>query len=169
MGKASWVLRYRFGGREKEKMLRRNPDLSPKDARELARKDRAQLGFFSGDQAIVLGVKVRKLLLDGRWVRHAQRHNRLGAADRDDLRQIGVRHLPNLPGLPGLRCLSAASTVSWPRRCRLASGKTMFLRRCADGGADKPQIFVSSIEKQPGLASLPLANKRGSEEPLACT
>ena len=80
MGKASWVLRYRFGGREKEKMLRRNPDLAPKDARELARKDRAQLGFFSGDQAIVLGVKVRKLLLDGRWVRHAQRHNRLGAA-----------------------------------------------------------------------------------------
>ena len=42
-GKASWVLRYRFGGREKEKTLGRYPDVSLKDARELARKDRALL------------------------------------------------------------------------------------------------------------------------------
>lgn len=42
-GKASWVLRYRFAGREKEKTLGRYPDVSLKDARELARKDRALL------------------------------------------------------------------------------------------------------------------------------
>lgn len=42
-GKASWVLRYRYGGREKEKTLGRYPDVSLKDARELARKDRALL------------------------------------------------------------------------------------------------------------------------------
>ncbi|MBK9442162.1 MAG: tyrosine-type recombinase/integrase [Comamonadaceae bacterium] len=42
-GKASWILRYRFGGREREKVIGRYPDISLKDARELARKDRAQL------------------------------------------------------------------------------------------------------------------------------
>ncbi|WP_428422837.1 tyrosine-type recombinase/integrase [Methylibium sp.] len=42
-GKASWVLRYRYGGRAKEKTLGRYPDVSLKDARELARKDRALL------------------------------------------------------------------------------------------------------------------------------
>lgn len=45
-GSATWVLRYRFGGANKEKVLGRYPDLSLKDAREAARKDRAliQLG-----------------------------------------------------------------------------------------------------------------------------
>lgn len=42
-GKASWILRYRFGGREREKVLGRYPDISLKDARDLARKDRALL------------------------------------------------------------------------------------------------------------------------------
>lgn len=42
-GKASWVLRYRYGGRAKEKTLGRYPDVSLKDARDLARKDRALL------------------------------------------------------------------------------------------------------------------------------
>jgi integrase len=42
-GKASWILRYRFGGRQREKVLGRYPDISLKDARELARKDRALL------------------------------------------------------------------------------------------------------------------------------
>lgn len=42
-GKASWILRYRFGGRQREKVLGRYPDISLKDARELARRDRAQL------------------------------------------------------------------------------------------------------------------------------
>lgn len=42
-GKASWILRYRFGGREREKVIGRYPDITLKDARELARKDRAQL------------------------------------------------------------------------------------------------------------------------------
>ena len=41
--KASWILRYRFGGRQREKVIGRYPDISLKDARELARKDRAQL------------------------------------------------------------------------------------------------------------------------------
>ena len=42
-GIASWILRYRFGGREREKVLGRYPDISLKDARDLARKDRALL------------------------------------------------------------------------------------------------------------------------------
>ena len=42
-GKGSWILRFRFGGRQREKVLGRYPDLSLKEARELARKDRAQL------------------------------------------------------------------------------------------------------------------------------
>jgi integrase len=42
-GKASWVLRYRFGGRQREKVLGRYPDLTLKEARELARRDRALL------------------------------------------------------------------------------------------------------------------------------
>lgn len=37
-GKASWILRYRHCGRQREKVLARYPDLSLKDARELARK-----------------------------------------------------------------------------------------------------------------------------------
>lgn len=40
-GKASWILRFRFGGRQREKVLGRYPDISLKDARDLARKDRA--------------------------------------------------------------------------------------------------------------------------------
>ncbi len=43
MGKASWILRYRFGGRNKEKVIGRYPDISLKDARELARNDRAKI------------------------------------------------------------------------------------------------------------------------------
>lgn len=40
-GTATWLLRYRFGGVGKEKVLGRYPDLSLKDAREAARRDRA--------------------------------------------------------------------------------------------------------------------------------
>ena len=43
LGKASWILRYRYGGRHKEKVIGRYPDISLKDARDLARHDRAQL------------------------------------------------------------------------------------------------------------------------------
>lgn len=43
MGKASWILRYRFAGRNKEKVIGRYPDISLKDARELARNDRANI------------------------------------------------------------------------------------------------------------------------------
>ena len=43
MGKASWILRYRFAGRQKEKVIGRYPDISLKDARELARNNRAQI------------------------------------------------------------------------------------------------------------------------------
>lgn len=42
-GKASWVFRYRLHRRNKEKVLGRYPELSLKDARELARRDRAQV------------------------------------------------------------------------------------------------------------------------------
>ncbi len=43
IGKASWILRYRFAGRNKEKVIGRYPDISLKDARELARNNRAQI------------------------------------------------------------------------------------------------------------------------------
>ncbi|PZQ01933.1 MAG: integrase [Variovorax paradoxus] len=42
-GQASWVLRYRFAGKSKEKWLGRYPDISLQAARELARTDRAQV------------------------------------------------------------------------------------------------------------------------------
>jgi hypothetical protein len=42
-GKASWILRYRFGGRCKEKVIGPYPDISLKEARELARNDRAKI------------------------------------------------------------------------------------------------------------------------------
>lgn len=42
-GKASWVLRFRMHGRSKEKVLGRYPDLSLKQARELARQDRTEI------------------------------------------------------------------------------------------------------------------------------
>ena len=42
-GKASWILRYRLNGRAKEKVLGRYPELSLKDARELARQDRIEI------------------------------------------------------------------------------------------------------------------------------
>ena len=42
-GKASWILRYRRSGRFKEKVLGRYPELSLKEARDLARQDRAQI------------------------------------------------------------------------------------------------------------------------------
>lgn len=42
-GQASWILRYRFGGTAREKVLGRYPDLSLKDAREAARMNRARI------------------------------------------------------------------------------------------------------------------------------
>ena len=42
-GQASWVLRYRFAGKGKEKQLGRYPDISLQMARELARTDRAKI------------------------------------------------------------------------------------------------------------------------------
>ena len=40
-GQATWILRYRIATRRHEKVLGRYPDISLKDARELARRDRA--------------------------------------------------------------------------------------------------------------------------------
>ena len=42
-GKGSWILRYRFGGRQKEKVLGRYPEITLRTARELALRDRAQI------------------------------------------------------------------------------------------------------------------------------
>jgi integrase len=42
-GIGTWILRFRFGGRQREKVLGRYPAVSLKQARELARKDRALL------------------------------------------------------------------------------------------------------------------------------
>ncbi|ABM59880.1 hypothetical protein Veis_4175 [Verminephrobacter eiseniae EF01-2] len=40
-GQATWILRYRIGNRRPEKVLGRYPDITLKEARELARRDRA--------------------------------------------------------------------------------------------------------------------------------
>ncbi len=42
-GKASWILRFRFNGRPREKVLSRYPELSLKAARDQARKDRGEI------------------------------------------------------------------------------------------------------------------------------
>jgi integrase len=42
-GKASWILRFRINGRSREKVLGRYPELSLKDARDQARRDREQI------------------------------------------------------------------------------------------------------------------------------
>ncbi|MBK1712138.1 integrase [Rubrivivax gelatinosus] len=67
VGKASWILRYRIGGRQREKVLGRYPDLSLKDARELARRDRAQVQQGVDIAAAKQDVKAR--LADARDVR----------------------------------------------------------------------------------------------------
>lgn len=53
-GQASWILRYRFGGRPREKVLGRYPDVSLKDARERARRNRSQV-----QQGIDVGAQKR--------------------------------------------------------------------------------------------------------------
>lgn len=42
-GTAAWILRYRFGGKQREKTLGRFPDISLKKARELAAADRVRV------------------------------------------------------------------------------------------------------------------------------
>lgn len=42
-GRASWVLRYRFGGKAKEKTIGQYPDISLAEARKLAMADRAKV------------------------------------------------------------------------------------------------------------------------------
>jgi hypothetical protein len=42
-GRASWILRFRVNGRSRGKVLGRYPELSLKDAREQARRDRKQI------------------------------------------------------------------------------------------------------------------------------
>jgi len=41
-GRASWILCYRFGGRKKEKVLGRYPEISLNEASEIALRDRAE-------------------------------------------------------------------------------------------------------------------------------
>ena len=53
-GQATWILRYRIGGRRREKVLGRYPDISLKEARELARSNRAQI-----QQGIDVGAQKR--------------------------------------------------------------------------------------------------------------
>lgn len=69
-GKASWILRFRFGGRQREKVLGRYPDISLKDARDLARKDRA-------------------LVQQGVDVAAVKRQERLKALDVSDVAGLG--------------------------------------------------------------------------------
>lgn len=62
-GQASWILRYRFGARRREKVLGRYPDIPLKDARELARRDRAQIqqGVDVGAQKRLAKLKVLEM------------------------------------------------------------------------------------------------------------
>lgn len=60
-GKASWVLRFRFGGAAKETVLGRYPDLSLAQAREKARSDRALI-----QQGIDVATAKRLAQLDAR-------------------------------------------------------------------------------------------------------
>lgn len=62
-GQASWILRYRYGGRLREKVLGRYPDVSLKDARELARRDRSQVqqGIDVGAQKRLEKLKVLEM------------------------------------------------------------------------------------------------------------
>lgn len=79
-GKASWVLRYRHLGKQREKVLGRYPDVSLKEARELARLDRGQV-----QQGVDVGEK--------------KRLNRLKALEMENVRGLGQlwfqRHIKN--------------------------------------------------------------------------
>lgn len=70
-GKASWILRYRFGGVGREKVLGRYPDVSLKDAREQARQNRARI-----QQGIDVAAE--------------KRIEKLSAAERHDVAGLGV-------------------------------------------------------------------------------
>nr|WP_297383533.1 site-specific integrase [uncultured Roseateles sp.] len=71
-GKASWILRYRFAGRQREKVLGRYPDISLKEARELARSNRAQV-----QQGVDVGAQ--------------KRLDKLKALQMEDVRGLGQR------------------------------------------------------------------------------
>jgi len=69
-GQASWILRYRLGGRRREKVLGRYPDISLKEARELARGNRAQI-----QQGVDVGAQ--------------KRLEKLKALEMEDVRGLG--------------------------------------------------------------------------------
>lgn len=69
-GQATWILRYRIGNRRPEKVLGRYPDISLKDARELARRDRA-------------------LIQQGIDVSAKKRQEKLKALEMEDVRGLG--------------------------------------------------------------------------------
>jgi integrase len=78
-GRASWILRYRLNGRAKEKVLGRYPDLTLKDAREQARKDRMQIergidvaAAKQAEKALVLEVPTVKRLGEVWFARYIQ-------------------------------------------------------------------------------------------------
>ena len=67
LGKASWILRYRYGGRGREKVIGRYPDIPLKDARDLARNDWALL-----QQAVNVGAVKRREKLKALDVRNVK-------------------------------------------------------------------------------------------------
>ena len=70
-GQASWILRYRFGGANREKVLGRYPDVSLKDAREQARQNRARV-----QQGVDVAVE--------------KRIEKLNSAERHDVAGLGM-------------------------------------------------------------------------------
>jgi integrase len=63
-GVASWVLRYRFGGKAKEKTIGRYPDISLAEARKIAAEDRAKIQTGTD---VAMEKKKSKLVTAGAW------------------------------------------------------------------------------------------------------
>jgi len=86
-GQASWILRYRFGGANREKVLGRYPDVSLKDAREQARQNRARI-----QQGVDVAVE--------------KRIEKLNSAERHDVAGLGMawyaRHIEKSYKHPGV-------------------------------------------------------------------
>jgi hypothetical protein len=63
-GVASWVLRFRFGGKAKEKTIGRYPDISLAEARKIASEDRARIQTGTD---VAMEKKKSKLVTAGAW------------------------------------------------------------------------------------------------------
>ena len=104
-GTASWVLRYRFGGRMRELTLGRYPERKLKDARDLALKERARIR--SGVDVVAQRRKDKLELVQAKTFRELAKDYLLRAApdlaesSQDEVRRYLEKDI--LPRLGGLR------------------------------------------------------------------